>query len=117
MDFRPAIKADRFRMVALLDSFIALGSQRPVVNPGREARAIEGLVLAACPERPPVSHKVIAVPLAGLHAPKPHRRGLAQCQQDVGMMVVRMVAFFEDRRMDGDVCHHATADEGLLDEV
>jgi hypothetical protein len=64
-----------------------------------------------------VLEQFVAVPFSGLDATKPLRGRLAQRQQDMGMVIVWVVTLFGDRRMNGDIGHHAAADESLLDEI
>ena len=69
------------------------------------------------PKRAPLRQQLVAVPLSGFDRPQTCRRGLPKGQENMGMMVVLVVSFFQNGRMNRHICNHATADESLLDEA
>lgn len=87
-----------------------------MVDAGGNAVPFKRPVLILRPEDAPVLQQGLAVPLARLEAAQAQGRCLPQREQDVRMVVARIVTFLEDRLMDRQVGDHTAADEDFLDE-
>ncbi|MET4802823.1 hypothetical protein ABIA96_005424 [Bradyrhizobium sp. LB11.1] len=88
-----------------------------MVDTSRDPDAFQRSILMLGPQSAPLNKRLVTVPFAGFHPTQSRRRGLAQRQQNVGVVIVRMVPFFMHRRVNRDIGDHATADEGFLDEA
>lgn len=117
MNLRLAVQPGRGAPVGPSHCVIALNRKRAVVDPRNNAFPVQRAVLMFGPQGSPFHERPVAVPLAGFHPAQSRRRCLPKGQKDMRMVVVRMVAFLQHRRMNGDISHHAPADESLLDEV
>lgn len=117
MNLRSARKSGRQRPVVPTGSFPALNAKRPVVHAAPNPDTSKRAVLVLSPECAPLAQQLVAVPLPGLDRPQSRRRRLPQGQQDMGMVIVRMIPFFQYRLMDRHIRHHAAAHERLLNEV
>lgn len=87
-----------------------------MVDAGGHTRALKRAVLVLLPQHAPVLQQDFAVPLAGLDPAQAGGGCLPQREQDVRMVVARIVAFLKDGFVDGDIGDHAAADEDLTDE-
>lgn len=117
MKFRFPVEAGRRLEVTRAKRLIALSGEGAVVDTSGRAHPRKGSVLMLGPQPAPFLQEGIAVPFARLDAAQPRGRGLAQRQHDVGVVIVRMVTLFRYRGVDGDIRHHAAADERGLDEA
>jgi hypothetical protein len=117
MDFGLSIEADCGGKVIAPDSRLVLHGQRAMIDTFCEAGLLQRSVLMLCPKRPPVMQHRVAIPFAGLDATQPGSRRLPKGQENVRMVIVRIIPLFEDGRVDGDIGNHAAADEGFSHEV
>lgn len=111
MDFGATIQRSRLVRPPLPNSLETLLLQRSGVDPHTHPHPLKRTVLEGGPGVSPFQQDLLAIPLAGLDPTQPLRRRLPKRQQDVGMVVTRVVSLFRDRRMDGDIRHHALTHE------
>jgi hypothetical protein len=112
-----AVKLNKADEIMVESRFLTLIHEGAMIHPCIHAFMLQCLVLSLCPQGTPMTEQFVAVPFSCLDATKTERARLAQGQQDMGVMIVRVVAVFEDGSVNGDVSHHATADKGLLHEA
>lgn len=117
MNFRDAVKRCRRDSIAALHRLIALGLKRPVIDSRLQSRRRQRPILMGGPGLAPFIKQGLTVPFAGFDWMQSRSRSLAQRQKDMRVMVMRMVAFLQHRRMDGDIGDHAATDKGFLNEI
>jgi hypothetical protein len=117
MNLRLAVEPGRSAPVRPPHCVVALNGKGTVVDPRNYSFPIKSPVLVVGPQGAPFNQRPVAVPLAGLHPAQSRRRRLPKGQEDMRMVVVRMVAFFRHRRVNCDIGNHAAAYEGFLDEA
>jgi hypothetical protein len=117
MKLRLAVQAGRGLPVRSLHRVVTLDSKGAVVNPSGGPDAPQCSVLVVGPQGPPFRQQPVAVPFARFDTPQSRWGRLPQGQQNVRMVIVRVVAFFQHRCVNRDICHHAAADKSFPDEV
>lgn len=117
VNLRLPVQASRRGKVVKRQGVVTLSCQRAVIDPYRHTGPLQGPVLVLGPTRAPFRQELVAIPLAGFDRPQTCRSGLPKRQENMGVMIMRMVAFFEHRRMNRHICDHAATDKRLMDEA
>lgn len=74
------------------------------------------LILHISPFRPPCLQCSVAVPFPCFRGPETIPGHLPHTQQDMSMMVTRIIPLFRLRLMDRNISHHTLTNKLILDE-
>jgi hypothetical protein len=103
VDFRLPVQSCGGDKVATLQRPVSLRLKGPVVYPNTKANPLQRPVLVLGPKCPPFRQQLVAVPFTGFDRTQTRTRCLSKGQENMGMMIMRMVAFLRHRRMNGDI--------------
>ena len=117
VDFRRAIQLGGAGHVLALQGVVPLRHKGAVVNPHLPPRARQRGIAGHRPFGPPQIQQLLAVPFPCLHGIQSVRGCPAQCQHDMGMVIVAALPLLRHGVMQGDVRHHAPVHKMPLHEA